>query len=49
MKKWMGISLGTLIGISHIGMIWMISRKESFPHLNQPKQVQYIRTNVEIN
>ena len=36
MKKWIGISLGTLIGISHIGMIGMIARKESFPKLNLP-------------
>jgi len=36
MKKWIGISLGTLLGISHIGMIGMIVRKESFPKLNLP-------------
>ena len=36
MKKWIGISLGTLIGISHVGMIGMIARKESFPKLNLP-------------
>ena len=36
MKKWIGLSLGTLIGISHIGMIGMIARKESFPKLNLP-------------
>ena len=36
MKKWIGLSLGTLIGISHIGMIGMIVRKESFPKLNLP-------------
>ena len=36
MKKWIGISLGTLLGISHIGMIGMIARKESFPKLNLP-------------
>ena len=36
MKKWIGFSLGTLIGISHIGMIGMIARKESFPKLNLP-------------
>ncbi len=33
MKKWIGISLGTLLGISHIGMI---ARKDSFPKLNLP-------------
>ena len=36
MKKWIGISLGTLLGISHIGMIGMIARKESFPQVNLP-------------
>ena len=36
MKKWIGLSLGTLIGISHIGMIGMIARKESFPKLKLP-------------
>ena len=36
MKKWIGISLGTLVGISHIGMIGMISRKDSFPNLDLP-------------
>ena len=36
MKKWIGISLGTLLGISHIGMIGMIARKESFPKFNLP-------------
>tara|TARA_E500000305_G_C3999289_1_gene226415 strand:+ start:125 stop:670 length:546 start_codon:yes stop_codon:yes gene_type:complete len=36
MKKWIGISLGTLIGISHVGMIGMIARKDSFPKLDLP-------------
>ena len=36
MKKWIGLSLGTLIGISHIGMIGMIALNESFPKLNLP-------------
>ena len=36
MKKFIGYSLGTLIGISHIGMIGMITRKESFPKINLP-------------
>ena len=36
MKKWIGISLGALLGLSHIGMIGMIARKESFPQLNLP-------------
>ena len=36
MKKWIGISLGTLLGISHIGMIGMIARKDSIPKLKLP-------------
>ena len=36
MKKWIGISLGTLLGISHIGMIGMIARRESLPKINLP-------------
>ncbi len=36
MKKLIGLSLGTLIGLSHIGMIGMIARKESFPKLDLP-------------
>ncbi len=36
MKKWFALGLGTLLGISHIGMIGMIARKDSFPKLNLP-------------
>ena len=36
MKKFIGYSLGTLIGISHIGMIGMIARRESLPKINLP-------------
>ena len=36
MKKWIGLSLGTLLGISHIGMIGMISQGTKFPKLNLP-------------
>tara|TARA_R100000008_G_C3517891_1_gene132368 strand:- start:190 stop:744 length:555 start_codon:yes stop_codon:yes gene_type:complete len=36
MKKWFGISLGALLGISHIGMIGMISQGTKFPKLNLP-------------
>jgi len=37
MKKWIGLSLGTLIGISHIGMIGMIANRESkLPSLDIP-------------
>ena len=48
MKKWIGISLGTLLGISHIGMIGMISRKDSFPQLNLPIG-EYTSYNVTAN
>jgi len=48
MKKWIGISLGTLLGISHIGMIGMIARKESFPKLNLPIG-EYTSYSVEAN
>ena len=48
MKKWIGISLGALLGISHIGMIGMIARKESFPKLNLPIG-EYTSYSVEAN
>ena len=37
MKKWIGLSLGTVIGISHIGMIGMLANRESkLPSLDIP-------------
>ena len=36
MKKLIGISLGTLLGISHIGMIGMLANRTKFPKLNLP-------------
>ena len=48
MKKWIGLSLGTILGISHIGMIGMIARKESFPKLNLPIG-EYTSYNVVAN
>ena len=36
MNKWIGISLGGLIGISHIGLIGMVARKSDFPVVNVP-------------
>tara|TARA_B100000131_G_scaffold295014_1_gene311615 strand:- start:617 stop:1180 length:564 start_codon:yes stop_codon:yes gene_type:complete len=36
MKRWIGISLGTILGVSHIGMIGMISQQTKFPKLNLP-------------
>ena len=36
MNKWIGISLGTIVGISHIGMIGMLANRSSFPTLDLP-------------
>ena len=36
MKKWIGISLGTILGISHVGMINMLSQSTKYPKLNLP-------------
>jgi hypothetical protein len=36
MKKWLVIGLGSLLGISHLGMIGLISNKSSFPKLDLP-------------
>ena len=36
MNKWIGISLGAIVGLSHIGMIGMISRQQKFPVVNVP-------------
>ncbi len=37
MNKWIGISLGSLVGLSHIGMIGMIAnRPQNLPTLNLP-------------
>tara|TARA_B100001175_G_scaffold112158_1_gene95122 strand:+ start:178 stop:726 length:549 start_codon:yes stop_codon:yes gene_type:complete len=37
MNKWIGISLGTLLGVSHLGMIGMIANRPSkMPTLNLP-------------
>ena len=36
MNKWIGISLGTILGISHIGMIGMLATRSNLPALNLP-------------
>ena len=36
MNKWIGISLGTLFGVSHIAMIGLLSRKSSLPVISPP-------------
>ena len=48
MKRFIGYSLGTLIGISHIGMIGMISQGTKFPKLNLPIG-EYTSYEVEAN
>ena len=35
-KKWFALGLGGLIGISHIGLIGMVSRKSDFPIISPP-------------
>ena len=35
-NKWIAISLGGILGLSHIGMIGMISRQQKFPVVNLP-------------
>ena len=48
MKRFIGYSLGTLIGISHIGMIGMISQGTKFPKLDLPIG-EYTSYEVEAN
>ena len=37
MKKWIGLSLGAVLGIGHIGMIGMLANRESkLPSLDIP-------------
>ena len=36
MNKWIGISLGAVLGLSHIGMIGMLARRQTFPVVNLP-------------
>tara|TARA_B100001113_G_scaffold256351_1_gene211642 strand:- start:717 stop:1259 length:543 start_codon:yes stop_codon:yes gene_type:complete len=36
MKKWIGISLGTLLGISHLGMISIIATRTKVPAVKLP-------------
>ena len=44
--KWIAISLGTVLGLSHIGMIGIISRQQKFPIVNVPVG-PYTSYNVE--
>ena len=36
MKKWIGLSLGTLFGISHVAMIGLLSKKSEIPLISPP-------------
>ena len=36
MNKWIGISLGAVVGISHIGMIGMLANRSKMPIVNLP-------------
>ena len=36
MNKWIGIRLGALVGISHIGMIGMLANRSKMPIVNLP-------------
>ena len=36
MKKWFSLALGGVIGLSHIGLIGMVSRKDSLPIISPP-------------
>ena len=36
MKKWFALGLGGILGLSHIGLIGLVSRKASVPILNPP-------------
>ena len=36
MKKWIGIGLGTVVGLTHIGMIGLLANRNQFPALNLP-------------
>ena len=46
MNKWFAISLGTVIGVSHLGMIGMLANRNKFPAVNLPVG-QYTSYEVE--
>jgi hypothetical protein len=48
MNKWIGISLGGLIGISHLGMIGLLATRQRLPQLNLPVG-KYTAYTVEAN
>ena len=36
MNKWIGLSLGGILGLSHIGLIGLVANRNQFPQLNLP-------------
>ena len=36
MHKWIGLSLGGILGLSHIGLIGLVANRNQFPQLNLP-------------
>jgi len=46
MNKWFAISLGAILGITHIGMIGLIANRKSMPVINLPIS-DYTSYNVE--
>ena len=46
MNKWFAISLGAILGITHIGMIGLIANRKSMPVINLPTS-DYTSYNVE--
>ena len=36
MNKWIGLSLGSILGLSHIGLIGLVANRNQFPQLNLP-------------
>ena len=47
MKKWFALGLGGIIGLSHIGLIGMVSRKNNLPIINPPVTIFIISSRGE--
>ncbi len=48
MNKWIGLSLGGILGLSHIGLIGLVANRNQFPQLNLPIS-DYTSYTVEAN
>ena len=48
MNKWFAISLGTAVGLGHIGMIGLLANRNQFPQLNLPI-TEYTSYSVQAN